>query len=80
MQEGKYEEAVKIFSEAIEENPNEPVAYINFGNVLTAVGETAKAENFYKKALELDKEAGAAYYSLGNLYFELDKLIEAKGS
>ena len=48
MQEGKWEEAAKVFSEAIEENPNDAVSYINFGNVLTAVGEAAKAENFYR--------------------------------
>ena len=78
MQEGKYEEAAKIFNEAIEENPSEPVAYINFGNVLTAVGEYDKAIRFYQKALELDENAAAAYYSLGNLYYESEKLIEAK--
>jgi tetratricopeptide (TPR) repeat protein len=79
MQQGKYEEAAKVFNEAIEENPNEPVAYINFGNVLTAVGETDKAVKFYKKAIELDENAAAAYYSLGNLYYESDsKLVEAK--
>lgn len=79
MQQGKYEEAAKIFNESIEENPKEPVGYINFGNVLTAVGEREKAERFYLKAIELDEKAAAAYYSLGNLYYESDdKLMDAK--
>ena len=39
---------------------------------------TEKAISFYQKALELDEHAAAAYYSLGNLYYETDKLIEAK--
>ena len=73
MQEGKWEEAAKAFSEAIEENPNDAVAYINFGNVLTAVGETEKAVNFYKKALTIDENAGAAFYALGNLYYESEQ-------
>ena len=78
MQEGKWEEAAKAFSEAIEENPNDAVAYINFGNVLTAVGETEKAVNFYKKALTIDENAGAAFYALGNLYYESEQYKDAK--
>lgn len=77
---GNTKKPAKVFNEAIEENPNEPVAYINFGNVLTAVGETDKAVKFYRKAIELDENAAAAYYSLGNLYYESDsKLVEAEG-
>ena len=73
MKEGKWEEAAKTFSEAIEENPNDAVAYINFGNVLTAVGEREKAVNFYKKAITIDENAGAAFYALGNLYYESEQ-------
>lgn len=46
MQQGRYEEAVKCFHEAIEANPNDPIGYINFGNVLAAVGEEEKAIRF----------------------------------
>lgn len=78
MQEGKWEEAAKIFMEAIEENPKDAVSYINFGNVLAAVGENDKALSFFEKAIELDDRAAAAYYSAGNLYFENDDLDAAK--
>ena len=51
MQEGKFEEAAKDFSAAIEDNPDDAVAYINFGNLFAAVGEPEKHWNFFKKQL-----------------------------
>lgn len=57
MQEGNLEEAAKAFNEAIQENPNDPVAYINFGNVLSAVGDDEKALNFYQKSIEIDENS-----------------------
>lgn len=78
LQEGKYELAIKAFTEEIENNPTNAVAYVNFGNVLNAVGEKEKAMNFYKKALGLDEKMAAAYYALGNNYFELEDWQNAK--
>lgn len=56
MQQGKYEEAVKCFHEAIEQQPNDPVGYINFGNVLAAVGEEEKAIRFFTRRLNSTKK------------------------
>ena len=67
MQEGKWEEAAKIFNEIIEENPNDPIAYINFGNVLSAVGDDEKALKFYEKAIQLDENTVFVAHSLGCL-------------
>lgn len=47
MQEGKWEEAAKIFMGAIDENPEDAVSYINFGNVLSAVGDGERALKFF---------------------------------
>ncbi|QQZ10766.1 tetratricopeptide repeat protein [Heyndrickxia vini] len=77
LQEGKFEEAIKFFSEAIEENPSDPVAYINFGNVLIAVNEMERAVKFFEKAIDLDDQASAAYYCLGNLYYEQEQYEQA---
>lgn len=77
MQEGKWEEAAKTFMEAIEENPNDAVAYINFGNVLSAVGDADKALKFFEKAISLGG-GGTAYYSAGTLLFEKDQFNDAK--
>lgn len=77
LQEGKFEEAIKYFSEAIEENPKDAIAYINFGNVLVAVNEIERAKKFYERAIELDANASTAYYCLGNLFYEKEKYEEA---
>lgn len=78
MQEGKWEEAAKSFAEAIEEHPEDPVAYINFGNVLTAVGDTERAMNFFDKAISLDENATAAYYSKGSVFYDNQSFDEAR--
>ncbi|PLS01257.1 tetratricopeptide repeat protein [Neobacillus cucumis] len=78
MQEGNWEEAAKAFNEAIEQNPKDPVSYINFGNVLSAVGDDEKALKFYQKAIEIDENSATAYYSIGNLYYKNEQYDLAK--
>ncbi|MFT9596724.1 tetratricopeptide repeat protein [Mesobacillus sp.] len=78
MKEGKWEEAAKAFAEAIDAQPENPVAYINFGNVLTAVGDTERAMNFYDKAISLDENATAAYYSKGSVYYDNQNFEDAR--
>ena len=78
MKEGKWEEAAKAFAEAIDAQPEIPVAYINFGNVLTAVGDTERAMNFYDKAISLDENATAAYYSKGSVYYDNQNFEDAR--
>lgn len=70
MMEEDYEAAAKLFVELIDENPADPVAYINFGNLLLTVKEYEKAEKFYFKAIQVDENTATAYYSLGNLYYD----------
>ncbi|MBS4202800.1 tetratricopeptide repeat protein [Lederbergia citrea] len=77
LQQGNYEKAIQMFTEAIEENPTDAVAYVNFANVLISVGEPQRAEQFLKRAIEIDEKASAAYYSYGNLYFNQEKYDEA---
>ncbi|MUK87014.1 tetratricopeptide repeat protein [Ornithinibacillus sp. L9] len=70
MKENKFEEAASIFNEVIQENPEEPLGYINFGNLLLHVKDEERAKRFFEKAIELDDKAAIAYYGLGNLFFE----------
>lgn len=76
-QEKRYEDAVKAFNDAIEQNPNDPIGYINFGNVLAAMNEIERAERFFQKAITLDEKAATAYYGLANLYYNAERYIEA---
>lgn len=77
LQEKRYEDAVKAFTEAIEKNPDDPIGYINFGNVLAAMNEIERAERFFQKALTLDEKAATAYYGLANLYYNSERYVEA---
>lgn len=77
LQEKRYEDAVKAFTEAIEENPDDPVGYVNFGNVLAAMNDIERAERFFQKAIILDKKAATAYYGLANLYYNSERYVEA---
>ncbi|GKV54377.1 TPR repeat-containing protein YrrB [Sporosarcina sp. NCCP-2222] len=77
LQQGKYEKAIEAFVKAAEQEPDNPVGYINLGNVFTAVGDVERAERFFQKALTLDEEAVTAYYGLANLYYNNGRFEEA---
>ncbi|WP_262173429.1 tetratricopeptide repeat protein [Saccharococcus sp. Marseille-Q5394] len=77
LQEGEYEKAIEAFMKAAEEEPENPVGYINLGNVFASAGDTERAERFFQKAISLDGNAGSALYGLGNLYYSNERFEEA---
>src|SRR5690606_30360576 len=77
MQEGRAEDAIQAFTNAIEEQPEDALGYINFGHVLASMNETERAERFFQKALTLDETSATAYYGLANLYFNAERYEEA---
>lgn len=76
-QEKRYEDAAQAFNDAIEQNPNEAVGYVNFGTLLSALGDTERAERFFQKAITIDEKAATAYYGLANMYYDNERFIEA---
>ena len=76
-QEKRYEDAAQAFNDAIEQNPEEAVGYVNFGNLLSALGDTERAERFFQKAITVDETAATAYYGLANLYYDSERFVEA---
>ena len=76
-QEKRYEDAAKAFTEAIENQPNDALGYVNFGNLLASLNDVERAERFYQKAITVDEKAATAYYSLANLYYNVERFIEA---
>ena len=50
MKEGKWEEAAKVFNEIIEESPEDPIAYINFGNLLATLDDNERASAIFSKS------------------------------
>ncbi|MEG0386131.1 MAG: tetratricopeptide repeat protein [Solibacillus sp.] len=76
-QEKRYEDAGQAFTQAIEENPEEAVGYVNFGTLLAAMNDVERAERFFQKAITVDEKAATAFYGLANLYYEAERFIEA---
>lgn len=87
--ERKFDEAIKLFTEAIELNPNDADAYNDRGAVLYDVKNNyAAALGDYNKAIALNPELIWAYYNRAMLYnnqenydaalIDFDKAIELK--
>ena len=78
IEENKLEEAAKLFVEIIDDNPDDPVGYVNFGNLLLQMKQFEEAERFFLKAIEIDDETATAFFSLGNLYYDRSLFQEAE--
>lgn len=70
MKKQKFKEASQLLTQVIENNPQDPIGYINYGNLLIHKKEYDQVERLFAKAIELDPKAATAYYGLGNLYYE----------
>ena len=72
LSEGKYEEAIIAFTDAIEIDPKQALAYVGRGDAYVASGETderlALAQADYEKAVELDGTLAEAYLGLADVY------------
>ena len=64
-QEGKLEEAEKLYREILKTNPNHLDANNNLGALLNDTGRHDEAEASYKKAIELKPDYAEAYNNLG---------------
>ncbi|NVN88992.1 MAG: tetratricopeptide repeat protein [Desulfuromonadales bacterium] len=76
--QGRYEEALSYYREAIARNSSNPIYHYNYGNTLRWTGEIAAAETAYCAALGLVTSFAEALLGLGSLYLELNRLIEAR--
>jgi tetratricopeptide (TPR) repeat protein len=77
LKKGKFEEAAKSLEAMIEADPKNPVHYINFGNLLSAVHEHEKAIHFFDRALSLNENAAAALYGAGIACYHLEQYSKA---
>ena len=73
--QNRTEDALDQYGKILEDNPAGPAAagvYYDMGMIYTRANQAAKAEEAFKKAIDLDPELEAAYSSLGMIY-ELDQ-------
>ena len=73
----KYDEAIAKFTEAAGMQADCYACYMNLGNSYYEKKDTAKAEEAFKKAIELSPEEGKPYQALADLYNATGKREEA---
>ncbi len=83
MRAGKSKEAKEHLDTALGLTPNSAAVHLNLGKVARASGQDSRAEELYKKALDIDRESGYApgiavdLTELGTLYLETKRREEA---
>ncbi|WP_240732053.1 lipopolysaccharide assembly protein LapB [Geobacter sp. FeAm09] len=77
---GDYPKALEELRAVIVANPRNPVARLSLGRVWFAMDKTEQAVAEYRKALEIFKEFGAAYYYLGLAQLKQNNLDAARSS
>lgn len=75
--QGKTEEALKQYYEAIRIRPNYPEAQYNIGVVFATQGKVLDAMKYYEEALRIKPDYAGAHLNLGALLVEQGKTEEA---
>ena len=75
--QGKPEDAARLFSKAIKSIPNSPEIHNNFGNALRQLDRKDEAIEHFKFALEIDPNFSKARYNLGLTLADKGKYNEA---
>ncbi|MBQ9479315.1 MAG: tetratricopeptide repeat protein, partial [Selenomonadaceae bacterium] len=65
LSKSKSEDAIKLCNEALELNPNNPVAYMMRGYGYQQLGDLKRAIVEYNRAIELDPNYALAYFNRG---------------
>ncbi len=76
--EGKYDEALVKFNAVLAEVPKCFDCYNNIGTIYIRKQDWAKAEEAFKKSLEINAESGEAYNGLATAYNAQKKFKEAQ--
>jgi tetratricopeptide (TPR) repeat protein len=72
-----FEEAEKLFSNALESNPQELHLYNRLGIALRRQGKYAEAERYYHQALKIHPDNAIIYYNLGVLFVQTKELLKS---
>ena len=76
-EQGKYEQALSSFQEALERDPKNSDAYRGRAIALMDMGKTKEAELSYKKSIEAKPDYWGGYSKLGVFYFQQGRYEEA---
>ena len=75
--QGKYEQAVATYQEAMRRNPKEERPHYNLGNLLRDRGQTEEAITSFRQAIALNPRYADAHNNLGRLLVEQGRSEEA---
>ena len=77
-QEGRLEEAERLYRETLEIQPNNLNANNNLGVILKHHGKLEEAEKCYRKVIEIKPDFAEGYNNLGNTISKLNKIDQAE--
>ena len=77
--QGKYQEAIDIFSNILEHEDDNAEIYNNMGLCYTKLGNFEQAEKSYTKAIKLNPLIPQTYINLSDLYYKSGDLAGAIG-
>ena len=61
--------SISLFNDVLEQNPSDPLAYVNLGKAYSDAGKDDKAIELLRKVTELAPKYTLGHYNLGNAYF-----------
>ncbi|MBN1575720.1 MAG: tetratricopeptide repeat protein [Chitinispirillaceae bacterium] len=79
--QGKFEEALKLYEDALLLSPADPKLKMNKGSALYRLGDLESAEKSYEGALSVKekKERAIAHYNMGNILFRKGEALQRQG-
>jgi len=77
LEQGRYDEAKKSFTEMIKIDPNDAQAYNGLGEAYREMDQWDEALKRYKEAIRIDPDNSNGYTGLGDVYRDMGKYDEA---
>jgi tetratricopeptide (TPR) repeat protein len=75
--EGREEQAIALYQQAIELDPSCHKYYYQLANILRQQEKFTEANSYYRKAIELNSNDSWSYYSLGEILAKQNQIEEA---
>ena len=79
-QQGKLDEAERLYRDILEIQPNHPDANNNLGNILQKLNRFDEAEVSYKRIIEMKPDDANVYNNLGTVLQKLNRFDEAEAN
>lgn len=76
-QEGRYDQALQAFDQALKLKPKDPALLTYKGIVYYAKGQNDRAMPLFEEAIKLNPNFGRAYYQRGMIYYNQEKYDQA---